>query len=85
MATLRDEIDRILWELWDPIGLNDSLAARDEYSSYVGGLERRLRQGASVRDLERHLQEIERSSLGLSFPSGKATLAAEAIRLLAIK
>ncbi len=29
------EVDRILYEVWDPIGINDAPEARDEYSSYV--------------------------------------------------
>ena len=32
---LYNEIDKILWEDWDPIGVNDCEGARDEYSSYV--------------------------------------------------
>ncbi|WP_155209164.1 hypothetical protein [Fulvivirga aurantia] len=31
---LRVQIDKILWEDWDPIGIND-VAPRDEYQSYV--------------------------------------------------
>ena len=40
------EVDRILWEDWDPIGVNDEAAARDEYSSYVPGVVRLVREGA---------------------------------------
>ena len=32
---LYEEIDRILWEVWDPIGVNDCEEARGEYHSYV--------------------------------------------------
>jgi hypothetical protein len=28
-------IDEILWNDWDPIGVNDTEEARDEYSSYA--------------------------------------------------
>ena len=30
-----DLIDEILWEDWDPIGINDCEEARSEYSSYT--------------------------------------------------
>jgi hypothetical protein len=33
MTTLDKAIDRILWEKWDPIGINHNEAANGEYSS----------------------------------------------------
>ena len=33
-SKVSNEIDKILWEDWDPIGIND-VAPRDEYRSYV--------------------------------------------------
>lgn len=30
-----NQIDKILWNDWDPIGVNDVSQARDEYHSYV--------------------------------------------------
>ena len=30
-----EAVDRILWEEWDPIGVNDESGARNEYSSYL--------------------------------------------------
>ena len=35
---LYKRIDEILWEDWDPIGVNDVEEARDEYQSYLPGL-----------------------------------------------
>ncbi len=32
---LYKSIDKVLWEEWDPIGVNDAIQARGEYSSYV--------------------------------------------------
>lgn len=56
-------VDRILWEEWDPIGVNDMPAAREEYSSYVPGIVRLLRDGADEAQIARHLQTIEEISL----------------------
>lgn len=61
-------IDEILWELWDPIGVNDVPAARSEYSAYTAGIYRLLRAGASDGDLMRHLASIETDRMGLSGP-----------------
>ena len=60
---LVSEVDRILWEEWDPIGVNDEPSARDEYSSYVPGVVRLLRDGADAAQIARHLQAIEEVSI----------------------
>lgn len=39
---LFEAVDLILWEDWDPIGVNDIPAARNEYSSYVPSIVRLL-------------------------------------------
>jgi hypothetical protein len=57
------EVDRILWEEWDPIGVNEEPAARDEYSSYVPSVVRLLRDGADAAQIARHLQTIEEVSI----------------------
>ena len=35
LLALYHRIDEILWEEWDPIGVNDEPAARDEYHDYL--------------------------------------------------
>lgn len=60
---LVSEVDRILWEEWDPIGVNDEPAARDEYSSYVPDVVRLLRDEADAAQIARHLQTIEEVSI----------------------
>ena len=40
------EVDRILWEDWDPIGvMSDPEWPRDEYDSYIGDIYRFLVRG----------------------------------------
>ena len=57
------EVDRILWEEWDPIGVNEIPEARDEYSSYVPGVVRLVQNGADEAQIARHLQTIEEVSI----------------------
>lgn len=77
-------IDDILWRVWDPIGVNDVPAARDEYASYAPGILTLLRRGADDAEIIRHLQTIEAERMGL--PAGftarrEATVSALRARL----
>jgi len=45
-SKIYDAIDKILWADWDPIGLNDNEAARDEYKGYTFRVFKLKRQGA---------------------------------------
>jgi len=60
---LVNEVDRILWEEWDPIGVNDESAARDDYSSYVAAIAHLLQDGADETQIARHLKSIEDHSI----------------------
>jgi hypothetical protein len=55
---IKQKIDRILWEVWDPIGLNRISPARDEYSGYVNEVFQLLTSGASDHELAQHLLKI---------------------------
>lgn len=52
------QIDRILWEVWDPIGVNKISPARDEYTGYVNGVFQLLTSGASDEEISQHLLTI---------------------------
>ncbi len=56
---VRLQVDRILWEDWDPIGANDQPGAFGEYTTYAPGVIRLLIEGADVRRLSEHLADIE--------------------------
>ncbi len=64
-AALSKSVDRILWKHWDPIGVNDSPAARNEYSNYVPGMVCLLQDGADAVKLAQHLHSLERVSIGI--------------------
>jgi len=51
-------VDSVLWEVWDPVGVNDAPEARDEYTSYAPDIAQLLRTGASDAEIERHLATI---------------------------
>jgi hypothetical protein len=58
-------VDAVLWDVWDPIGVNDVEEARDEYSNYAPAVLRLLDSGASDDRIERHLNELVRVSMGM--------------------
>jgi hypothetical protein len=57
-------IDEILWNDWDPIGVNDS-APRDEYQSYTTAIFRLLIIGADKEAIAKRLYEIETVKIGV--------------------
>ena len=63
--TFHKGVDRILYEIWDPIGINDAPGARDEYASYVPALVALLQGGASDAEIFGYLSRTERETMGL--------------------
>ena len=62
---LYKKVDEILWNDWDPIGINDS-APRDEYQSYVPGIYKMLIEDRTEKEIAERLNKIAISSMGLS-------------------
>jgi hypothetical protein len=62
---VKHEIDRILWGVWDPIGVNEDPNARDEYSSYVNGVFELLVNGVSDDAIAAHLLAIVVDRMGI--------------------
>lgn len=58
-------VDRILWEIWDPIGVNDAPEARDEYISYAPTVAALLRREAPDAEFLTFLETTERETMGL--------------------
>lgn len=61
---IQEAIRRILWEDWDPIGINDC-APDDEYDSYLGGIYRLLVSDTSEHQIQEALKQYEKNSMGL--------------------
>lgn len=58
------EIDRVLWEEWDPIGVNNSENIKDEYRTYVNTLHHKLLVGEDYKNVSEHLYKLETLSMG---------------------
>ncbi|TDE08308.1 hypothetical protein [Dyadobacter psychrotolerans] len=59
-------IDNLLWEEWDPIGINDMPEARNEYSTYTPQIFSLVIRGASNEDITEKLRRIEIDWIGLA-------------------
>ena len=59
------EVDRILWEDWDPIGVNDYGGPDDEYRGYVSSIIRLLEDGADESTIAKLLHEHANGHMGL--------------------
>jgi hypothetical protein len=62
---LYQEIDEILWNDWDPIGIND-IAPRDEYQSYTPIIFTLKRKGANEGEIANKLYQIETETIGVA-------------------
>ena len=59
------QVDEILWNDWDPIGVNDSEEARDEYYSYISSIMKLLKSNCDSYKLSNHLHQLRTNSIGL--------------------
>jgi hypothetical protein len=64
-SALREQVDRLLWEEWDPIGVRAMGGPDDEYRSYVGGVVQLLLDGADATRIADHLGRLRTQSMGL--------------------
>lgn len=58
-------VKAILREQWDPIGIKDEPAARDEYDSYAIEIDRMLWERPTVDGIAQRLLTIETDLMGL--------------------
>lgn len=65
------EISEILWNEWDPVGVNDVPEARDEYDSYLGTVYWLLAVKAPDAFLYSYLYYVESVLMGLPKPGSK--------------
>ena len=62
---LFEQIDRILWEEWDPIGINKS-GSHDEYRGYVPSIMNVLRKNADLSQITNLLNHHATLNMGFS-------------------
>lgn len=58
---LEQEVHRLLWEEWDPIGVNSSSLLDDEYEGYVPRVAKRVREGQSAAAIATYLGQLRTS------------------------
>jgi len=63
---LFERIDEILWEDWDPIGINDYGGPKDEYQSYVPSIARLLNESKDESKISELLLHHANLNMGLS-------------------
>jgi hypothetical protein len=63
---LWQEVKEVLFQEWDPIGINSNPACSDEYDSYVNTIVRFIQAGADEYKIAEHLRNLRRVSMGLS-------------------
>ena len=62
--TIMKQIHEVLWNDWDPIGINE-VAPEDEYDSYIGAVYHLLASGCTREVLVTHLIKLETEAIGL--------------------
>ena len=80
-AKIRGIIDKILWEDWDPISVND-IAPRDEYWDYVPAIVGLVLQGASTEEVSNKLFYFETDTMGVNVNGTKEHCNAIAVKIM---
>ena len=80
---IQDSIQKILFQDWDPIGVNSNLNLQDEYDGYIAPVYRILIGSRSEEDLIEFLCRTERETIGTGCES-REQLRSIARRLLAL-
>jgi hypothetical protein len=82
---IKQEIGRVLWDVWDPIGVHDIPAAAGEYSGYVNGVYELLVGGASDDEIANALYKIASITMGLGATKEAMCPTVEALRRTRIR
>lgn len=57
-------IKKILWEDWDPIGINEAVTAIDEYDSYTPEIYKMLANSADAVTVANYLTHVDTELMG---------------------
>jgi len=60
------KVDKILWEEWDPIGVNDYGGLDDEYRGYVPSIIKLLEEKGDKSKIAKQLHQHANINMGLS-------------------
>lgn len=67
LRVLTSEVSSLLWQSWDPIGVNDDPLTRNEYASYAPGCIK-LAVAGDAAALAEHLRQVRADAMGLDGP-----------------
>jgi hypothetical protein len=70
--SLYKEVDWVLWNDWDPIGVNDYGGPDDEYRGYVPEIYKMLQDNKSDSEIAKHLDWITTDRMGLFSNMGES-------------
>ena len=73
-----EQLKRLLWLEWDPIGVNDMPDAEGEYDTYALQIFVMLNQGKGKAEMLEYLELVETEYIGLG-PCGRSPAIAERI------
>ena len=76
---LLDRIGEVLYYLWDPIGVSQIPAARNEYDSYRDGVFSVLARAGGEHEVVEYLEQEALPNMGLSNSGAPSQLAARVI------
>lgn len=79
---LYENVGRILWEIWDPIGVREMGGPSDEYDSYRASVVRLLLNGADEQAIASHLKDLAETRMGVDAGLGTEVAAKALTRLL---
>ncbi len=80
-AAIRD----VLMNNWDPIGIKNEPACRDEYDSYIGTVYRLLTSRASTEQIAAHLANVQTTMMGLLAPANQCLPVAEKLAAVGVQ
>jgi hypothetical protein len=67
LRVFKRKIRKVLWEIWDPIGVNDNPDSYDEYDGYLGAVFVLLSHDASDDELIKYLCDVETERMLLPY------------------
>jgi hypothetical protein len=78
-------VNQVLWDVWDPIGVNTCADAHGEYDSYVCQIVKLLLTNASDDQIAEYLSKEASEHMGLNYQRERAYPTVVALRRIAIK
>ena len=80
-----EKLKGLLWEEWDPIGVNDTDCPRDEYDAYANRLFSMLQSGSTIEEVLNYLVWVRTEYIGIGKKGGPATAADQLVARKAIQ